>query len=215
MAVLFGQKFPMFSVIVVGLALADLRDHCVNETQNCETKDSSLRVNFVLEPHDQTQPGSFSLSLSLSLRCASFRLTVSHNGNQIIYNNCIEIKYTKLGQPFNPNIHIQILQINFPTFSWKISWENLLKDQSTFSLVIILLIPVTFVPDVVLTWLAENRSWSFFGQRVNGTFFCVSVFLGLQSRRYPLRLSNIPLHLLTDHGRELLHAPRLRRSATA
>ena len=28
----------MFSVIVVGLALADIRDHCVNETQNYETK---------------------------------------------------------------------------------------------------------------------------------------------------------------------------------
>ena len=200
-------------------------------------RDSSLRINLFWSHMTRPNQG-LSLSLSRSVvtvrrepwergnmtvflgsekhvYCANFRLTVSHNGNQIIYNNYIEIKYTKLGQPFKPKYPHTNSPDKFPYIFLKNSWENLLKDQRTFSLVIILLIPVTFVHDVVLTWLAENRSWSFFGQRVNGTFFCACVFLGLQSRRYPLRLSNIPLQLLTDHGRELLHAPSLRRSATA
>ena len=45
------------------LALADPCDHCVNETK-LRDKGSSLRINFVLETRDQTQPGSLSLSHS-------------------------------------------------------------------------------------------------------------------------------------------------------
>ena len=37
----------------------------------------------------------------------------------------------------SPNIHKQILQTGLYTFLEKISWENLRKDQSIFSLVII------------------------------------------------------------------------------
>ena len=44
------------------LALVDHCDHCVNKTQNWETKDSSLRINFVLETRDQRQPGCLFLS---------------------------------------------------------------------------------------------------------------------------------------------------------
>ena len=44
------------------LALVDPCDHCVNKTQNWETKDSSLRINFVLETGDQRQPGCLFLS---------------------------------------------------------------------------------------------------------------------------------------------------------
>ena len=36
----------------------------MNQTKKCETKDSSLRINFVLEPRDQRFPGSLSLSRS-------------------------------------------------------------------------------------------------------------------------------------------------------
>ena len=67
--VLFRQKFPLVSVIVVvGLAnLSCCCDHCVNVAnkpdKKCETKDSSLRNNFVLEPRDQRFPGFLSLSL--------------------------------------------------------------------------------------------------------------------------------------------------------
>ena len=34
----------------------------------------------------------------------------------------------------SPNIHIQILQTDLHTFPWRISWENLVKDQIFFSL---------------------------------------------------------------------------------
>ena len=34
----------------------------------------------------------------------------------------------------SPNIHIQILQSDLHTFPWRISWENLVKDQIFFSL---------------------------------------------------------------------------------
>ena len=44
------------------LALVDPCDHCVNKTQNWETKDSSLRINFVLKTRDQRQPGCLFLS---------------------------------------------------------------------------------------------------------------------------------------------------------
>ena len=50
-------------------------------------------------------------------------------------------------QPLNsssPNIHIQILKTDLNTFSCSICWEKLLKRQSNFSLVIILLILTTF-----------------------------------------------------------------------
>ena len=35
--------------------------------------------------------------------------------------------------PLSPNIHIQILQTDLYTFPWRMSWENLIKDQSIFS----------------------------------------------------------------------------------
>ena len=69
--VLFRQKFPLVSVIVVeGLAnLFTCCDYCVNiankPDKKCETKDSSLRINFVLETRDQHFPGSLSLSRSI------------------------------------------------------------------------------------------------------------------------------------------------------
>ena len=40
--------------------------------------------------------------------------------------------------PLSPNIHIQILHTNLYTFPSRMSWENLIKDQSIFFLVIIL-----------------------------------------------------------------------------
>ena len=35
--------------------------------------------------------------------------------------------------PLSLNIHIQILQTDLYTFPLRISWENLIKDQSIFS----------------------------------------------------------------------------------
>ena len=34
----------------------------INQSKKCDTKDSSLRINFVLEPRDRCFPGSLSLS---------------------------------------------------------------------------------------------------------------------------------------------------------
>ena len=47
--------------------------------------------------------------------------------------------------PLTPNICIQFLQTDLHTFPWKISWENLIKDQSIFALMFILLIDTTFL----------------------------------------------------------------------
>ena len=38
----------------------------------------------------------------------------------------------------SPNIHIQILQTDLHTFLYRISWENLIKDQSVIPYMIIL-----------------------------------------------------------------------------
>ena len=45
-----------------------------------------------------------------------------------------------LFNPLSPNIHIQILQTDLHTFPYRMCKENLIKDQSVFPLVIILLI---------------------------------------------------------------------------
>ena len=45
--------------------------------------------------------------------------------------------------PLSPNIHIQILQTDLYTFPYRMSKENLIKDQSIFPLVIILFILIT------------------------------------------------------------------------
>ena len=65
----------MDSVIVVGLA--NLSYSCQHLRSLCERdkklrlKDSSLRINFVPEPCDQTQPGPLSLSPSHSVGTGS------------------------------------------------------------------------------------------------------------------------------------------------
>ena len=45
--------------------------------------------------------------------------------------------------PLSPNIHIQIPQTDLYTFPYRMSKENLIKDQSVFPLVIILFILIT------------------------------------------------------------------------
>ena len=67
--------------------------------------------------------------------------------------------------PLSPNIHIQILQTDLPTFPLRISYENLIKDQSIFSSVIILLILITSSRDNVWILLGENCCWSLLGLR--------------------------------------------------
>ena len=62
--------------------------------------------------------------------------------------------------PLSPSIHIQILQTDLHTFPFRISWENLIKDQGIFSLVIILLILITFSLANLWISLGENWCWS-------------------------------------------------------
>ena len=58
--------------------------------------------------------------------------------------------------PLSPNIYIQTLLIDVHTVLYSISWENLFKDQSNFSLVIISLILITFSADFVLIMVGRN-----------------------------------------------------------
>ena len=64
----------------------------------------------------------------------------------------------KTFNPIGPTIHIQILQTDLHTFPYKISWENLLKNESILqALMIISLILKTFSLDDVLKLLGENN----------------------------------------------------------
>ena len=75
--------------------------------------------------------------------------------------------------PLSPNIHIQILQTDLHTSPLTISWENLIKDQSIFSIVIILLILITLSLDSV--WmLGETCCWSLLALK-GLTSFCYSL----------------------------------------
>ena len=56
----------------------------------------------------------------------------------------------------------EILQTNLETFPWRISWENLMKDQS-ISLWWSFFILVTFLLKDVLMLLGENWCWSLLG----------------------------------------------------
>ena len=61
--------------------------------------------------------------------------------------------------PLSPSIQEQILQTDLHIFPSRSSWENLIKDQSIFSLVIILLILITLSLDNVWICFGEN-CWS-------------------------------------------------------
>ena len=65
--------------------------------------------------------------------------------------------------PLSPNIHIQILQTDLYKFPLRMSWENLIKDQSIFSWVIISLILITYSHDNVWILLGENCCWTLLG----------------------------------------------------
>ena len=59
-----------------------------------ETKDSSLGINFVLGPRDQTQPGSLSLSLSL----APLGWVGGNPGNEVVGNGFLITKFYELAR---------------------------------------------------------------------------------------------------------------------
>ena len=47
--------------------------------------------------------------------------------------------------PLSPSIHIQLLQTDLHTFPYRMSLENLIKDQGIFSWVITLLILIIYL----------------------------------------------------------------------
>ena len=87
--------------------------------------------------------------------------------NQLLLKNKNVYSQTPLHghllNPLSPNIHIQILDTDFHTFPLRISWENLIKDQGIFSLLIILLILITISLDNLWISLGENWCWSLLG----------------------------------------------------
>ena len=64
--------------------------------------------------------------------------------------------------PPSPNNNIQNSQDWSSYKTWGISGENLIKDQSIFPLVIILLNLPTFSLNDVLILLRENKCWSLY-----------------------------------------------------
>ena len=73
----------------------------------------------------------------------------------------------------SPNIRVQILQSDLYTFPLRISWENLIKDQGIFSLVIILLTNITLSLANIWISLGESWCWSLLGLeglKTKGTF---------------------------------------------
>ena len=91
----------------------------INQTKKCETKDSSLRINFVLEPRDQRFRGSLSLSLrkavggNLGKEVEEIGLTPSRRRNKLFcYGSLIRKRR-------NRNLREYIAkEVNlFPTFN--------------------------------------------------------------------------------------------------
>ena len=77
---------------------------------------------------------------------------------------------TLLLDPWSPNIHLQILQTGLYTFPVRISSENLIKDQSIFSFVSIVLTLITFSLANVWMSLGENWCWSLLGLKGSHSF---------------------------------------------
>ena len=98
----------------------------------------------------------------MSCLCTTFTWHIGHfkNKKETLW---VDLNFAKASgevNPLSPNIHIQILQTNLHTFPLRITWENLIKDQGIFPLVIILLILITLSLDNVWILLGENCFWS-------------------------------------------------------
>ena len=76
------------------------------------------------------------------------------------HNSWKEMKIFAHVNPLGPNNNIQNSQDWSSYKIWGISGENLIKDQSIFPLVIILLILTTFWLNDGLILLRENKCWS-------------------------------------------------------
>ena len=82
----------------------------------------------------------------------------------VVWDKYIFLLGKLLFNPLSPNIHLEILHTDLYMFPWKTSWENLLKDQSIFLKVTILVILITFSLHYVLIVWGENWCWSLLGK---------------------------------------------------
>ena len=85
--------------------------------------------------------------------------------------------------PLSPNIKIQILHTDLYTFPLRIGWENLIKDQGIFSLVIILLILIASSLNNIWILLGENWSWSLLVLKGLSCVISFSLFFNLKHWR--------------------------------
>ena len=109
--------------------------------------------------------------------------------------------------PISSNLHLQILQTDFHTFPYGISWKNLIKDQSSSPLAIILLFLITFHLDDMLILLTVIWCWSFLGLKY--------AFLQLQNDHNTVRFPKIspstykPLKPVTQKTPHLMAPPNI------
>ena len=88
------------------------------------------------------------LSVSIKARCET---TLSLSRSVAVMASVPAKQLNSKVRSLSPNIHIQILLTDLHSFSYTIiSWENWFKDQSNFSLLIILLILIIISLDYVL-----------------------------------------------------------------
>ena len=69
-------------------------------------------------------------AMSVNSRATLVRCIVTGYAIKQCYNaRGLELSAAGYVNPLSPNIPIQILQTDLQTFPWRISWENLAKDQ--------------------------------------------------------------------------------------
>ena len=124
---------------------------------------TNLLIHVHVSPDSCNLNGLWRRLKTLSLISNSniaFTLVVNTFSLGIIYSKRMQQCLT---YPLSPNIQIQILCTSVHKLPYRISWENLIKDQSISPLFIIFLILPTFSLDDVLILFGETWFWSLLG----------------------------------------------------
>ena len=98
----------------------------------------------------------------MTVQCIVYRAWTK--SSLVVWDKHILLLGKLLFNPLSPNIHLEILRTDLYMFPWKTSWENLLKDQSIFLKVTILVILITFSLHYVSIVWGENWCWSLLGK---------------------------------------------------
>ena len=116
--------------------------------------------------HVHVSPGSCNLN-RLWRRLKTLSLISNLNIAFTLVVNTFSLGIIRMQQcwtyPLSPSIQIQILCTSIHKLPYRISWENLIKDQSISPLFIIFLILPTFSLDDVLILFGETWFWSLLG----------------------------------------------------